>query len=708
MQPSGRIPLGGQPPHPTGPNRTLSQEEDSLARAYLEQAFSQLGEAFRSVSLTSLERIRDGLDDTIKDVQSKLPPPSLEKLYQAIDEFAHSDRTSEWNIYLACPVNDRGNLAWRILALMKGIALKNGDKDPCIQALEKARKVPDQGKDPVLKALATLLFKNSEFTFDLTPFIPRLKEFLDKPSFSPTVLSFICCGLRNKCPTSKPEEELIDLLLKVFFQDPSNLRYLHHFDGLKINAISSQKLHRSAERLMMSRGSPYSIEYALLMLRLVPIPVFSHLLKYWLFAPYQKTESDRLIPHFRECRQVCLLEEALMHCSDPFFVAYAPFQRPEAIGEHTVQRFFKIGSSLMTYENWEQCFAETILFCIQKQREGYLSEEELKTLKIWISSHSQPIKLIKNLYLFPDIPQIWLWITATQSAKRTPINPDLFNTFAHLLLTWPDLTLPSHFTAPAGSERFPDVLKAICSRHFPDQVSMPSLDPEGILKNVINGEGISVRHGILLLYFNRHRPEFIAAVQKKLDFFLHCLLGTYGSAPDEVSMLAVFQQLEILYEAIKGKSMRSLPQETKDFLNAVLWQISINLNKCELKKRLNYQYILILGKFAEIPEFLESVKARTLTINSRNAIAAVRTYQEREAFLRAVYTIHKANPSLLPSDLQEFFKEPHNNQERFLGRELGYLQPRLNIARQLLDRQLTSHLNPSLDLHARRVKRQSP
>lgn len=707
MQPSERTP-GGQPPYNISPtdNRAMSpNEEDRLAHAYLTEAISLFEQALGGASLNELERLRDGLDNTIQDVRNTLPPASLGGLYQAIDEFAHSDRKSEWNIFLACPTGSRGNLAWRILALIKGMALKNADKDPCIQALEKARKVPDEEREPVLKALATLLFKQSEFTFDLTPFIPKLKEFLEKPPFSPTVLSFICCGLRNDCPTSKAEEELIDLLLKVFFQDASNLRYIHHFDGIKDNPISSQKIHRSAERLMISMGSPYSVDYARLMLRMQLNPVFSTLMKHWLFSPYLKTEADRLLQELSQRRQWKLMGEALKHCSDASFLKYIIFQATSVLDENVLQRFFKIGVSLVDHPDWHKKFFEgRIIPYLIAVREGYMSEEELETFKFWICKHPKPIDLVGDFDLFPDLPQIWSCISSDFSIEAKSLNhfDSLINSFIVLIQDWPELPLPPQITVPTiNFENLTLETQVICARHFPRVITMPLLNPQQILKRLKASERVNdFRNALLLLYLNRQRSDFIVAIRNNL----FCFEGAIVLPQNENGMVVLLQQLEILYEAFK--EMQQMPRAFTEieFCSKILEQASIFLGNCKSKKLLTYRYVLILGKFAEkIPTVVSSL--HELKISLAHGVHAVRNLEEREALLAAVYAIHKANPKLLSLDpLEDLFKEAQNNSDRFFGRQLDFIQPRLNLARQLLDRQRTGKLAPSLNLGQRKVK----
>lgn len=145
---------------------------------------------------------------------TKVDGPSLEKVYVCLDVFAKSDRKSVSDIVSACPLQSRGFLAWCVLALILSLNLKDPEKNPCIQALERGRKVSDEGREPTLKALATLLFNHKDFTFVLTPYLPRLKEYLEKELFSTTVLSFTCCGLRHPNILSPAVEELIALTLK--------------------------------------------------------------------------------------------------------------------------------------------------------------------------------------------------------------------------------------------------------------------------------------------------------------------------------------------------------------------------------------------------------------------------------------------------------------------------------------------------------------
>lgn len=413
MQPAGRRPPGGPAPNNTSPSQ--SPEEELMGRA-----LSRLHELIQLVrsGAPSVEQLRDlsrRAEDISQEANSYIEsvgPPSFENLYGRIDEFARSDRMQAWKIVYACPPQARGSLAWRILALIRGKSLRDAENDPCLKALEKARKLPDEGKEPLLKALAALLFKHGEFTFDLTPYVPTLKrELLEKP-FSPTVYLFIACGIRHNAPSSKAQEEIIDLALKLFFQPENFARYSKHWNIILPSPEACDKVLHSANRLMEAKEAPYSMDYANHLLCLHhKNPIWSKI-RFWVFEPFLKEHADKYLLAFVGAGEAELVVESLKVCSDPVFLEHAFGLRALLKGSIFLERFFKIGAELTKHPEWETILTEVILPMLTRIREGYMSAEEFQTFKIWFTSFTsqyQPL-LLNSLHEFPDFPQISSWM----------------------------------------------------------------------------------------------------------------------------------------------------------------------------------------------------------------------------------------------------------------------------------------------------------
>lgn len=699
MDPAGRRPPGGQPPYynpPIGaatgaPNQGEEERErETFARGI--RAAAEWGSMLRGIIGGGQQR----------------PPPSMERLFEAINAFAHSDRSAILEIVHACPAGSRGGLAWRILALIRGITFKDGDKDPCLQALENARKLPAEGKEPLLKALATLLFKHSQFTFDLTPYVPTLKkELLEKP-FSPTVLCFICCGVRYENPSSKAEEEILDLLLQVFFKDQNNSRYIRHLESG--NGIFMVKILQSAERLMKTGSSPYSLKYATTMVYYHGVTNIWNKVKLWLFSPYLATQADPLIKVFIEANDRLLLLECLQNCSNPVFfenvvrlesVISGVDNESPAVRDNLnriLERFFKIGTALFDSPNWQQIFMRVIVPMVIKMREGYMSAEELKIFKIWASRYPRLNDLCDEISSFPDFPAIILSLPWRLFIEAESLLSNI--------ILYPEARLPPSIPPPTQAQLagLGVAAQAICARDFKELPRVP-LDPDRIIDSLLSSTSSDqFQEALCLLYLNRREPHFIAAIRKKLESLIPHLLSDrrlVGMNNYGVNLLLI--HLEILYEAMQG--MQKPPSLYLNMCAYVLFRLSHYIEKCRAKIRPTHQYYLILGKFAEkIPELFGAMGK--LSISPTLALPALRTPEEKETFLAALYLLQRVNPCpklFEESDLRPFFEQQLTDKDRFFAGRLGVTTPRPNVALQIFARQQTGRMASSPHLSQRKI-----
>jgi|GEM_PF-4719680 len=172
---------------------------------------------------------------------------------------------------------------------------------------------------------------------------------------------------------------------------------------------------------------------------------------------------------------------------------------------------------------------------------------------------------------------------------------------------------------------------------------------------------------------------------------------------NEEKGIALLLQLEILYEVLQN--MKELSVLNQSACARLLGHGAREINKCQYKIRLTHQYYLILGKFAERMPDVIAATGLSLELPPSLAIPALRTPEEREAFLAALYAIQNANNHILGlSDLQTFFEPQPRGTDRFFAGQMERGASHFNLGNYVLDRQQTGRI---AHLDSRRVKREA-
>jgi|GEM_PF-4683038 len=329
--------------------------------------------------------------------------------------------------------------------------------------------------------------------------------------------------------------------------------------------------------------------------------------------------------------------------------------RVQDLSKNLLLLYFQLRNSLTDLPDWVTLLKNEIIPLIKKQREGILSEEEVRIMQEWLKHlpMSKIVPIFDLLLSFPDFAAYWTVLPLNETTL-IPGSP-LMEFFKGVLYNYPEL----HFKgikAPDSQTvcQSPFYDQYVFALQFPQQFAKPPLDLQHLFAEFFpevweeKDDPYALHpylNGMLIFYTERGNPHLLVQLRGAVETFIKKICSiSKDDLCNEAIEVYFFQAFAVLCEVFKG-----IPSPTTGQLEAFglfVHSVLKNHKKCGSRQGVN-QLVAWLVQCATIDRQWIEVLDEDLSFCLNEGHRDAGTPEEKNRFFENCLILQWINPRLI-------------------------------------------------------------